>query len=151
MFVESLMPLVVVAFPLVFTGEMPNAVKAQTKPEGPAAKTLELYPVEHLIVQHTNAERKRHGLAPLEVDKHLVNSARTHATWMTTRQALQHTKGPVAENIAYGQESAAEVVRSWMRSPGHRATLLNRGHRRIGVAAFVARNGRIYWCQQFLK
>ena len=147
MLIESLLSLGILAFP----GEMPNAVKATTKPEVPTAKTLELHAVERLIIQHTNAERKRYGLSPLEVDKHLVMSARTHATWMTTRQTLTHTNQPVAENIAFGQESAAEAVRSWMNSAGHRANILNRGHRRIGVAAYVARNGRIYWCQQFLR
>ncbi|HVC93170.1 MAG TPA: CAP domain-containing protein [Pirellulales bacterium] len=140
---ESLLSLVVLAFPVT----MPNAVRTETKPQ----PTLELHAVERLIIQHTNAERKRYGLAPLVADKHLIKSARTHATWMTTRQTLTHTNQPVAENIAYGQESAAEAVRSWMNSAGHRANILHRGHRRIGVAAFVARNGRIYWCQQFLR
>jgi uncharacterized protein YkwD len=147
MLVESLMSLVVLAFPVT----IPNSVPTETKPKAAKATTLELHAVEHLIIQHTNAERKRYGLAPLVVDQHLVKSARTHAIWMTTRQTLTHTNQPVAENIAFGQESAAEAVRSWMNSSGHRANILSRGHRRIGVAAYVARNGRIYWCQQFLK
>ncbi|HUY32819.1 MAG TPA: CAP domain-containing protein [Pirellulales bacterium] len=150
MLLESLLSIAVSAFPLIFKGEIPNA-KAETKLQAPAAETLELHAVEHLIIQHTNAERRRYGLPSLAVDQHLVKSARAHAIWMTTRQTLTHTNQPVAENIAFGQESAAEAVRSWMNSPGHRANILSAGHRRIGVAAFVARNGRIYWCQQFLK
>ncbi|HSK15647.1 MAG TPA: CAP domain-containing protein [Gaiellaceae bacterium] len=41
------------------------------------------------------------------------------------------------ENVAWGAPglSARQTVRSWMRSPGHRANLLNRSWRRIGVAA----------------
>jgi uncharacterized protein YkwD len=155
MFGESLFSLAAVAFPLVFTGEMPDTLKTAPTPEAADAKRLELHPVEHVLIRHTNAERKRFGLPALEIDDNLIKSARKHAIWMTTRQTLTHTNQPVAENIAYGQESAAEAVRSWMNSSGHRANILNRGHRRIGVAigvaAFVARNGRIYWCQQFLK
>ncbi len=147
MLVESLMSLVVLAFPIT----IPNTAPTETKPKAAKATTLELHAVEHLIIQHTNAERKRYGLAPLVADQHMVKSARTHAIWMTTRQTLTHTNQPVAENIAYGQESAAEAVRSWVNSSGHRANILSRGHRLIGVAAYVARNGRIYWCQQFLR
>jgi uncharacterized protein YkwD len=147
MLIESLLSSALLALPVA----IPDQVKALTKPVSAAAKTFELHASERLIIQHTNAERKRYGLPPLVVDEHLVKSARTHATWMTTRQTLTHTNQPVAENIAYGQESSAEAVRSWMNSAGHRANILNRGHRRIGVAAFVARNGRIYWCQQFLQ
>jgi uncharacterized protein YkwD len=149
MFVQPLLSLVISTFPLVFNSEFSNS--ATVKPAALTVKTLELHAVEREIIRLTNAERKRYGLAELQIDESLIKSARKHATWMTTRQTLQHTNQPVAENIAYGQESASEAVRSWMNSSGHRANILSRGHRRIGVAAFVARNGRIYWCQQFLR
>jgi uncharacterized protein YkwD len=151
MFGESLLSLAAVAFPLVFSGNMSDFVDSSAESAVAETKTFELHPVEHVLIRHTNAERKRFGLPSLEVDESLIKSARKHAIWMTTQQTLTHTNQPVAENIAYGQDSAAEAVRSWMNSPGHRANILNRAHRRIGVAAFVARNGRIYWCQQFLK
>ena len=107
--------------------------------------------IEQNIVARTNAQRARYSLPPLAVDVQLVNSARSHAAWMTSRGTLQHTSAPVAENIAMGQRNTQEVVNSWMNSPGHRANILNRGHRRIGVAAFAGRNGTIYWCQQFRR
>jgi uncharacterized protein YkwD len=69
---------------------------------------------------------------------------------MTNRQSLRHTHAAVAENLAMGQRTSREVVRDWMNSPGHRANILNRRHRRIGVAAFITPRGTIYWCQQFL-
>jgi len=52
-------------------------------------------------------------------------------------------------DIAMGQRSSGEVVQSWMNSSGHRANILNRGHRRIGVAAYTTSGGTTYWCQQF--
>lgn len=40
---------------------------------------------------------------------------------------------PAGENIAAGQSSAAAVMKSWMKSPGHRANILNCSFNRIGV------------------
>ena len=70
---------------------------------------------------------------------------------MTRNRALQHTRMPVAENIAMGQNSSNEVVRDWMNSSGHRANILNASHTRIGVAAYRTAQGTTYWCQQFLR
>jgi uncharacterized protein YkwD len=108
-----------------------------------------LIPIERNVVNYTNAERAHLGLPPLEVDPNLVRSARAHAAWMTRNHTLQHTRLPVAENIAMGQRSSQEVVRSWMSSSGHRANILSRAHRRIGVAAYRTPSGTIFWCQQF--
>lgn len=112
---------------------------------------LELAQIEQNIVTYTNAERERYGLPPLEIDPDLVDSARAHCAWMTRNRSLQHTGKAVAENIAMGQRSSREAVRDWMGSSGHRANILNRSHRRIGVAAYRAEGGTIYWCQQFLR
>jgi len=118
----------------------------------PAAKAptqkLDLYAIEQHVVARTNAERIKNGLEPLLIDQNLVVSARKHTAWMTSNNTLQHGTG-VAENIAMGQRSSREVMTSWMNSSGHRANILNGSHRRIGVAAFTASNGTIYWCQQF--
>jgi uncharacterized protein YkwD len=110
----------------------------------------EVLPLENAIVERTNQERARRGLRPLALDFGLLASARKHAAWMSRRQSLQHTNQPVAENIAMGQNSSAEVVRDWMNSPGHRANILNASYSRIGVAAYTSASGTVYWCQQFL-
>ena len=110
-----------------------------------------MHPVEEGIVAKTNAERKRHGLPPLQVDGKLVRSARKHTAWMSRSHNLQHTSAGVGENIAMGQQSSTEAVRSWMNSSGHRANILNSSYRKIGVAAYTANDGTVYWCQQFLR
>ncbi len=147
------------------TGAQPPAqslAPASTQPEAqpqapthgqPAAEAKKeefpLHPVERAIVAQTNHQRARHGLPPLEVDPGLVASARMHAAWMSRNRTLQHTSRPVAENIAMGQTTCRQAVADWMSSSGHRANILSRGHRRIGVAAYCTPNGTIYWCQQF--
>lgn len=115
---------------------------------GQETQAVELSKAEENVIARTNAERAKRGLPPLKADASLMKSARNHATKMT-RIGLQHTTQPVAENIAEGQNSSSQVVNDWMHSSGHRANILNRGHRKIGVAKKVGRNGRCYWCQQF--
>ena len=43
-----------------------------------------------------------------------------------------------AENLARGNVSADGIVAAWMRSPGHRANILDRRLTRIGVGAVYA-------------
>ena len=137
------------------TKPAPNtAAGKQTKPQQRVANkpvTPELLPLESAVIERTNNERMRRGLRPLALDFGLLASARRHAAWMTNRRNLQHTNQPVAENIAMGQNSSAEVVSDWMSSPGHRANILNASYSRIGVAAYTASNGQVYWCQQFMN
>ncbi|HBO45523.1 MAG TPA: hypothetical protein DD670_16645 [Planctomycetaceae bacterium] len=128
-----------------------SEVKHNVDPNAEADAKIKLIAIEKNIVKYTNDQRKSHGLPPLEVDVTLVESARRHAIWMTRNRRLQHTSQPVAENIAVGYPSSESVVRGWMNSSGHRANILNRSHRRIGVAAYVTASGTIYWCQQFLR
>ena len=123
----------------------------QDKPVQPTLGEDGLYQIEKNIVDFTNRERVRRGLLPLEIDKKLVESARGQAKWMTKTRRLEHTRKPVGENIAMGYRNSKEVVRGWMNSSGHRANILNSGYRRIGVAAYKAKDGSVWWCQQFLR
>jgi uncharacterized protein YkwD len=125
------------------------AADAKSKPSKPQPKQVELRPVEENIVKHTNSARAKFGLASLEIDHGLMESARQHAKWMARSQSLVHTSRPVAENIAMGQDTSKEAVGCWMNSSGHRANILSRGHRRIGVASARTANGTVFWCQQF--
>jgi hypothetical protein len=112
---------------------------------------VKMLPIEAHIVSYTNEERVRRGLPPLEVDPQLMDMAREHCSWMTRNRSMVHSRRAVAENIAMGQPHSSEAVRSWMNSSGHRANILNSGHLHIGVGAYRAANGTIYWCQQFRR
>ncbi len=125
-----------------------TAAAPQATAQAPAQPVL--HALESRIIEKTNAQRVRAGLPPLAVDPGLVKSARRHAAWMTNNRSMVHTNQAVAENIAMGQHSSSEVVNSWMNSSGHRANIMNPGHRRIGVAAYMSPNGTVFWCQQFL-
>ena len=129
------------------TDKTPDAKKDEAKKD----KDEELLAIEANVVSYTNNERAKYGLPPLEVDKQLMKTAREHCSWMTWNRIFQHTHRPVAENIAMGQPSSQDVVRSWMNSSGHRANILNPNHHHIGVGAYRTEGGTIYWVQQFTQ
>jgi uncharacterized protein YkwD len=53
------------------------------------------------------------------------------------------------ENVAFGQPSAREVLKSWMRSSGHRRNILEADYTELGTGYAVDRAGRPYFVQVF--
>lgn len=52
------------------------------------------------------------------------------------------------ENIARGQQTAADVMAAWMKSPGHRANILNCAFHFLGVGVYLGSGGP-WWTQDF--
>jgi len=107
------------------------------------------------IAQRVNQARLQHGLPRLKLTPALSDAAAAHCGEMLAGQGLSHgalkqrlrrylAAGSYGETIAWMPIGAASgpgaVVRAWMNSPPHRAVLLSRSFRRIGVAA---KRGRI--------
>ncbi|WIM92745.1 CAP domain-containing protein [Actinoplanes oblitus] len=117
------------------------------------------------IIRLTNEQRAAHGCAGLTENAQLTDAARGHSAWMGQTGAFSHTgrggsdfvvrskaagyASPSAENIAWGYRSAADVVGAWMRSPGHRANILNCKSKTVGVGAVYSANGAPYYTQDF--
>ena len=104
-----------------------------------------------------NQERARHGLPALRENPRLRRAAAQHSEHMVGAHFFDHTTPggatmldrirrtgytsgahawSVGENIAWGSgrlATAAQIQRSWMRSPGHRANILQRSFREIGI------------------
>lgn len=111
---------------------------------------------EQTVVQAINHVRRVRGLPPLRVGVRLQAAARAHSRAMARTGAFTHgnwynrlrrhgVKGRMlGETIAWGVGSdgtAAAIVGMWMASPPHRATLLRRGFRRVGVGVAVGTMG----------
>lgn len=123
-----------------------STASAAAEPDGMCSVLTE---GEAQVVEKTNKARVENGAQALVVDCRLMSSARRHARRMAREMSLHHSSDKVAENVAAGQPTAEEAVVVWLASPGHRANILNRGYRRIGVAGFIGPDGRAYWVQQF--
>jgi len=59
----------------------------------------------------------------------------------------------IGENIAEGQFSVDEVMRTWMNSPAHRKNILNPSFTDLGVGLVASRGKdgkyRVAWVQNF--
>jgi uncharacterized protein YkwD len=109
----------------------------------------------------TNVERTRRGLKPLTASTCATGYAGRWAKHLAAVGALSHQPlRPVmtacratmaGENVAYGNVTPAQLVAMWMRSPGHRANILNPRYNRIGVSNIRAASGRVYGVQVFLR
>lgn len=110
-----------------------------------------------------NRERTTRGLRALHRNKRLNLASRRHARSMAARNFFAHgnfvgrirtakyLRGARAwrlgENIAWGSGvlgSPAEIVDSWMHSPGHRANILSRSFKEIGVGIAYGTPNRSY-------
>lgn len=101
-----------------------------------------------------NAYRADRGLSRLSKDSRLQAAAAAHARDLASRNALSHRGsdgsnhtvraertgyGPyVAENVAAGQDTPAEVMKAWMNSSGHRSNLSLNPASHYGFAHAVA-------------
>jgi uncharacterized protein YkwD len=120
------------------------------------------------IVQLTNVERSKAGIAPFRMNPLLMQAAQIQAEQMARLGRLEHELsgakyptpsdrlaavryrwGSYGENIAMGQTSAAAVLDSWMHSSGHRANILNSRYQEIGVGYAKDSAGRPYYVQVF--
>ena len=107
-----------------------------------------------------NAERRQRGMRPFKADRRLTKASQRYALVMSRRNIFDHgdfvgrikaaryLKGArgytIGENIAWGSydyATPANIVDSWMHSPGHRANILNSRFREIGLG--VARGAPV--------
>lgn len=136
-----------------------------TKPAPPAAQPPSSDGVTE-VARLTNVQRTANGCKALTIDSRLNKAAQLHSEDMVARRFFEHanpdgvragarisaqgyTWRSWGENIAYGQESPAEVVTTWMNSPAHRENILDCGFTQIGIGIATTSSGTIYWTQNF--
>jgi uncharacterized protein YkwD len=114
---------------------------------GPAGIPSSAIVVTSTVLERTNAERARAGLAPLRESTQLQRAAQLHSEQMGA--AARYPWQAYGENIAMGQSGGAEVVSAWMQSAGHRANILNPKFTELGVGVALDHAGRPYYAQVF--
>ena len=135
-------------FTLALVGGL--AVSLLTGTPASAGTTL-----ERALVTKINATRVAHGLRPLPARVGLTDTAHRHSRAMAGRHTLYHSNlsrvccfRSVGENVAYNS-TVTRIHRSLMASPGHRANLLSRRWRGIGVG--VVRSGGRLWVTEIFR
>lgn len=120
------------------------------------------YHAAYEVLELLNNLRKEAGLAPLVMDEELLADAMLRAAELQINYGHIRPDGSrcftvlssaymsAAENIAYGQKDAKEVMKSWQTSPGHNANML--GHySSVGIGCVYSESipGSIGWVQLF--
>jgi uncharacterized protein YkwD len=107
----------------------------------------------------TNDHRATHGVKRLEKSACLQRFAAAQAQQMAGQRRISHQDlgpileqcglGLVGENVAEGYRSGRAAAQGWMRSPGHRANILNPDYNLVAVAARKGGDDRWYSAQVF--
>lgn len=151
------------------------AVTAWAAAQTPLPTSLTILPehdLEGRLLNPTNAERLRPGLAPVSASSVLAQAARHHAEEMTRLAYFSHVSPTPGRRevgdrvslvggaqVAVGEnlfavalrdlDVADRVIAGWMASPGHRANLLGLEWTHVGFGLAEGRDGRAYVVQVF--
>ena len=112
---------------------------------------------ESKLLTKINNTRTAHGLRPLRLSSDLATAARQHSRQMASATTLFHTANfsticcwsSIAENVGMGY-SVRELHRAFMRSPAHRANILDPRKRVMGVG-LVSSGERLWVTELFTK
>ncbi|MER8094250.1 sigma-70 family RNA polymerase sigma factor [Streptomyces goshikiensis] len=145
----------------------PSPTRTKSTPPKPSAPAPAPAPpgVAGQVIALVNKERAAAGCGPLTENSQLRSAAQGHSDDMAARNFFDHTNPDGAdpgkrvtaagyrwstygENIARGQQNADSVMDSWMKSPGHRANILNCAFKEIGVGIHQGAGGP-WWTQNF--
>ncbi|MCX4679381.1 sigma-70 family RNA polymerase sigma factor [Streptomyces sp. NBC_01433] len=138
----------------------PSSAAPAPKPAPPAPPSI-----SEQVTELVNTEREKEGCAPVRGNGLMSTAAQGHSADMATRNYFSHTSpdgtdpgdrltaagyrwSTYGENIAKGQRTPADVMSSWMDSPGHRANILNCSFKEIGVGMRNTGSGPV-WTQNF--
>ena len=140
--------------------QVPYTPSQDVPAPNPAPDPKATIPPQHIqsLLQMHNIERHKIGANHLKLSTALCQAAQNHAIWMDTNNKMSHTGDNrssvaarvtqagyksmmVGENIAHGYSSPQAVMSGWLRSRGHRANILRKGYKEIGIGI----SGK-YWC-----
>jgi Uncharacterized protein with SCP/PR1 domains len=138
-----------------------TAPKTNTNTSASATTGTNSYAAE--VLRLVNVERTKAGLSAYTTNKTITSAANKRAQEISV--SFSHTRPngssfasvlkdyglpytAAGENIAYGQKTPKEVVSAWMKSTGHRANILNKRFKKLGIGVYQ-KNGKIDWTQEF--
>eukprot|EP00834_Sanchytrium_tribonematis_P003946 NODE_172_length_14331_cov_0.709177.p11 type:complete len:230 gc:universal NODE_172_length_14331_cov_0.709177:9594-8905(-) len=108
--------------------------------QGLGAPPLRLSPILNAV-----AEKYAQTMAKYHMMGHSVDSSH-----FDQRIKLGGYNGNnLAENVAEGYNSIADVMKGWVASAGHFQNLVNPAYTEVGFGMATDSEGSVYWCQDF--
>jgi uncharacterized protein YkwD len=144
---------------VLLCGSLAGLLVAPVAFSAPArVKVTAVTPLNGQVLRELNRVRQAHGLVPVVLSSRLAAAAASHSRSMAAKGYFAHHSADgsvfwarikrfypssgygyweVGENLVWAapELGAKRAVRMWMRSPEHRANLLNPRWRQIGLAA----------------
>lgn len=121
--------------------------------------------MEDDILTLINRYRAKYGLQALKMNNTISDAARRHSKDMAsgsipfghdgfderTNKLIKQLSpaDAAAENVAYGAETAQEVVNMWLHSKGHRKNIMG-NYNLTGIGIAEGRDGTYYFTQIFI-
>jgi uncharacterized protein YkwD len=133
-----------------------NAVDAPAQPATVTARAaatplMSTDTYETRVRRFINKQRLAHGLRALRQEACTDRLAENWGSFLANNSEFFHqsmgrildTCGATyaGETLAMGQVRPRQMVTMWMNSPGHRAIILSKSPRRIGIGAYPDANG----------
>lgn len=134
--------------------------------EGSSSGTFNAASMNRDILYHVNEYRKKKGLGSLQSIAIADEQAALHSKNMALKKTsfshngfeqriaiISKTAGTMqaaAENVAYGNLSAAEVVKGWINSAGHRKNIEG-NYTLTGIGVYQDAKGVIFFTQLFMR
>jgi uncharacterized protein YkwD len=111
------------------------------------------------MARKINGARHRRGLPAIQLDRHLSKVSRAHTYTMAKKRTIFHTSPrtlarrvtrwvSLGENVGRTPRGVRSLQRSFMRSAGHRANILNSAFTYVGVGT-VKKNGGLWMTVTF--
>ncbi len=119
------------------------------------------YDESYKVLEIVNKERAANGLSAITMDKDFLEKAVQRSAEISLYyehdrpdgsdlySLIEGLYGSFGENIAYGFNSAEDVMAKWMTSADHKANILKSNYKSMGVACFTAADGTKFWVQVF--
>lgn len=105
------------------------------------------------IGQHEILRDQQHASAyAVEHTKYMIDLSAINHDNFNIRSAAMINAGAlfVAENVAYGYQTAEDVVEAWLNSPSHRS-IIEGNHTHSGFGVLKDEAGRYYFTQLFYQ
>lgn len=117
------------------------------------------------VMNQVNNYRSSIGLAKLSRLNLVSKEAETHSVYMLNKEILSHDNFDIrtqnlmnnaaaisiAENVAYGFQTADELLNAWLNSAVHRRKIEEKRYTDFGISAKHNQNGSYYVTQIFIE
>ncbi|MCB9854937.1 MAG: CAP domain-containing protein [Phycisphaerales bacterium] len=152
------------------TGALRTIIGDSLTTAGPADPCMKATDEDRLLadmLERVNRERQRRNLPPVKRNDTLDRIAEFYACrlidggFFSHEDPDDHSKidsragdfgyafRKIGENLGAGQDSVEQVMREWMRSPGHRSNILDPDFTEVGLAVRLGGEHGVYWVQEF--